>query len=178
MDILTNNIKVKYQTHDRIYLVIEEDLNNRTGKLNRKFPRSKNTLNDRVDKKLSLTCSLTCLSDSRYIRFAQRFLVQQGYIYRDLSRQLVAHCFKHIYSVIQVLNCIVKIVKIVQFEIAIILPKQGNSLREVLLGLNVPLNSPKGCSKSSLSQCLLIRADTLFERPCGSVALNSDQSFP
>ena len=25
MDILTNNIKVKYQTHDRIYLVIEED---------------------------------------------------------------------------------------------------------------------------------------------------------
>ena len=70
MDILTNNIKVKYQTHDRIYLVIEEDWNNRTGKLNRKFPLSKNTLNDRVDKKLSLTC----LSDSRYIPFAQRFL--------------------------------------------------------------------------------------------------------
>lgn len=36
MDILTNNIKVKYQTHDRIYLVIEEDWNNRTGKLNKK----------------------------------------------------------------------------------------------------------------------------------------------
>ena len=49
MDILTNNIKVKYQTHDRIYLVIEEDWNNRTGKLKRKFPLSKNTLNDRVD---------------------------------------------------------------------------------------------------------------------------------
>ena len=54
MDILTNNIKVKYQTHDRIYLVIEEDWNNRTGKLNRKFPLSKNTLNDRVDKKTQL----------------------------------------------------------------------------------------------------------------------------
>lgn len=38
MDIYTNNIKVKYQTHDRIYLVIEEDWNNRTGKLNKKFP--------------------------------------------------------------------------------------------------------------------------------------------
>ena len=50
MDILTNNIKVKYQTHDRIYLVIEEDWNNITGELNRKFPLSKNTLNDRVDK--------------------------------------------------------------------------------------------------------------------------------
>ena len=71
-----------------------------------------------------------------------------------------------------------KIVKIVQFEIAIILLKQGNSLRELLLGLNVLLNLPKGCSKSSLSQWLLTRADTLFERPCGSVALNSDQSFP
>ena len=74
MDILTNDITVKYQTHDSIYLVIEEDWNNSTGKLNRKFPLSKNTLNDRVDKKLSLTCSLTCLSDSRYILFAQRFL--------------------------------------------------------------------------------------------------------
>ena len=64
-----------------------------------------------------------------------------------------------------------------QFEIEIILPKQGNSPRE-LLGLNVLLNLPTGFSNSSLSQCLLIRADTLFERPCGSDALKSDQSFP
>lgn len=64
-----------------------------------------------------------------------------------------------------------------QFEIEIILPKQGNSRRE-LLCLNMLLNLPTGCSKSLLSQCLLIREDTLLERPCGSVALDSDQSFP
>ena len=59
------------------------------------------------------------------------------------------------------LNCRAKIVKSVLFEIAIILPKQGNSLQELLLGLNVLLNLPTGCSKSSLSQCLFIGADTL-----------------
>lgn len=31
MDISTNKNKVKYQIHERIYLVIEEDWNNRTG---------------------------------------------------------------------------------------------------------------------------------------------------
>ena len=75
------------------------------------------------------------------------------------------------------MNYRVKIVIIVQFEIEIILPKQGNSRRE-LLCLNMLLNLPTGCSKSLLSQCLLIREDTLLERPCGSVALDSDQSFP
>lgn len=65
MDILTNNIKVKNQTHDRIYLLIEEDWNNRTGKLNRKFPLSKNTLNDRVDKKTQLNVAAWHVSQTR-----------------------------------------------------------------------------------------------------------------